>query len=122
MCHPLEHDCYLAKSLDFVRIFGHGGRKTIMTCAFEKVSRHIDVGATRVVLPVSHVAFVADLIVCASKSCDGHLLDLFLRIKRHVDYNWHIPGTDWCGSRRELSKQNELRSADDFRRDRQIVA
>jgi hypothetical protein len=122
MCHPLEHDGYLAKSLDFVPIFSSGGRKTIMSCAFEKVSRHIHAGATRVVLPVSHVAFVANLIVCASKSGDGHLLDLFLRIKRHVDHNWHIRCTDLHRSRCELSKQNEMRSAYDFRRDRQILA
>jgi hypothetical protein len=122
MCHPLEHDCYLAKSLDFVPIFSRGGRKTIVSCAFEKVSRHIHDSATRVVLPVSHVAFVAELIVCASKSGDGHLLDLFLRIKRHVDHNWHIRCTDLHRSRCELSKQNEMRSAYDFRCDRQILA
>jgi hypothetical protein len=89
-CHLLEHDCYLAKSLDFVRIFSHGGRKTIVFCALEKVSPHIREGATRIALPVSHVAFVAALIVWASKSGDGHLLDLLLRIKRHVDHNWHM--------------------------------
>jgi hypothetical protein len=71
-------------------------------------------------LPVSHVAFVAALIVCASKSGDGHLLDLLLRIKRHVDHNGHISGTDLRRSRCELSKQNEMRSAYDFRCDRQI--
>ena len=121
MCHPLEHDCYLATSLDFVRTFTHGGRKTIMPCAFEKVSRHIQEGETRVVLPVSHVGFAAVLIGCASKSGDGHLLDLFLRIKRHIDHNRHIPCTDLRRSRRELSKQNEMRSAYDFGCDRQIL-
>ena len=84
-CHPLEHECYLAKSLDFVRILSHGGRKTILPCAFEKVSRHIYGGGTRVGLPVCHVAFVTDLIGYPSKGGEyGHLLDLFLRIKRHV--------------------------------------
>ena len=121
MCHPLEHDCYLAKSLDFVRIFSHGGRKTIMPCAFEKVGRHIHGGATRIVLPVCHVAFVADPIGCASKSGDGHLLDLFLRIERHVDHDRHTPCIDLRRSRCEFSKQNEMRSAYDFRCDRQIL-
>jgi len=121
-CHPLEHDRYLAKSLDFVRICRHGGRKAIVSCAFEKVSPHIHAGATRVALPVSHVAFVEALIACASKSGDGHLLDLFLRIQRHVDHDWHMSGTELCRSRGELSKQNEMGAAYDFRCDRQILA
>jgi hypothetical protein len=93
-----------------------------MSCAFEKVSRRIHEGATGVVLPVSHVAFVADVIVCASKSGDGHLLDLFLRIKRHGDHDWHMSSADLRRSRCELSKQNEMRSAYDFCCDRQILA
>jgi hypothetical protein len=102
MCHPLEHDCYRATSLDLVRIVTHRGRKTIMSCSFEKVSRHIQEGETRAVLPVSHVALPQSLIVCASKSGDGHLLDSFLRIERHVDNYRHISSTDLHRSRREL--------------------
>jgi hypothetical protein len=102
MCHPLEHDCYRATSLDLVRIVTHRGRKTIMSCSFEKVSRHIQEGETRAVLPVSHVALPQSLIVCASKSGDGHLLDSFLRIERHVDSYRHISSTDLHRSRREL--------------------
>ena len=94
-----------------------------MSRALDKVSRPILEDATRVVLPVSHVGrFRRNLIVCASESRDGHLLDLFLRIERHVDHNWHIPCTDLRRSRCELSKQDEMRSAYHFRRDRQILA
>jgi len=75
----------------------------VPSCTVDKVSRRIHKGATRVALPVSHVAFRAALIVCSSKSGDDHLLDFSLRIKGHVNYYWHMSSTD-LRSRGELSK------------------